>query len=244
MDSNSKVALEVFSKVIRRIKIDENVNQDLYRAVLTNSFVRSYLEEILDEMGLDLYVNEKNGVFIGPKPNNNVFGYKNDELRNELGLKNNSELYLTYFVIFTLISIFYIQSNYKTQVEFVTTKSLLDKVTEKLKPLSENCVINGEYEASFKMLNEIWESMPESLMKDSENVNYSDARGKTQTGFINRTMNFLIKQDLVVKDIHTSRYYITGRFEYMIERFFDDSNTNVVLMELLEEEIDREGLRG
>lgn len=243
MDANNKVALEVFSKVIRRIKIDDNTNQDLYKSVIANSFVRSYLEEMLDEMGLDLYVDEKIGVFVASKPNNYVFGYKNEEIKDELGLKNNSELYLSYFVIFTLISTFYIQSNYKTQVEFVTTKSLIDKVTEKLTPLSENCVITGEYEASFKALNTIWESMPESLKKDNENVNYDESRGRTKIGFINRIMTFLINQDLVIKESQTSRYYITGRFEHMIERFFDDSKTNSTLIELLEEEIDREGLR-
>ena len=244
MDANNKVALEVFSKVIRKVKINENTNYDLYRAVMTNSFVRAYLEEMLEEMGLDLYVDEKNGVFVAAKPNNNIFGYKNDELRSELSLKNNSELYLTYFVIYTLISVFYIQSNYKTQVEFVTTKSLIDKVTEKLTPLSDNCVISGDYEASFKMLNATWIGLAESSKKDNENVNFEDVRSKSQIGFVNRTLIFLMKQDLVVKDTQTARYYITGKFEHMIERFFDDSSTNAILMELLDEEIDREGLRG
>lgn len=243
MDSNNKTALEIFSKVIRRIKIDDNTNHELYRAVVTNSFVRAYLEEMLEEMGLDLYVNDKNGVFIAPKPNNDIFGYKNEELRGELLLKNNSELYLTYFIIFTLISTFYIQSNYKTQVEYVTTKSLLDKVNDKLKPLSDSCTLSGEYESSFKKLYSTWESFPESLRKDNENVNYDDNRGRTQIGFINRTMSFLIKQDLVLRDSPTGRYYITGRFEYMIERFFDDSNTNTVLMDLLDKEIERERLQ-
>ncbi|MDU1314241.1 MAG: DUF6063 family protein [Clostridium septicum] len=243
MDTNNKTALDIFSKVIRKIKIDDNTNHELYIAVVTNSFVRSYLEEMLEEMGLDLYVNERNGVFIAPKPNNDIFGYKNEGLRSELLLKNNSELYLTYFIIFTLISTFYIQSNYKTQVEYVTTKSLLDKVNEKLKPLSDSCIISGDYEASFKKLYAIWESFPESLRKDNETVSYDDVRGRTQIGLINRTMNFLIKQSLVMKDSPTGRYYITGRFEYMIERFFDDSNTDTVLMDLLDKEIERERLR-
>ena len=243
MDSNNRIALDIFSKLIRRIEIDSEHNSELYRAVINNSFVSSYLGEMLEEMGLDLYLNEKDGIFIAPKPNNNIFGYSNKELKDELSLQNNGELYLTYFIIFTLISTFYIQSNYKTEVEYVTTKSLLDKVTEKLTPLADNCSLSGEYEASFRNINSIWEGIPESLIKDNENVNYDDKRSRTKIAFINRTMAFLIKQKLVIKDSNTSRYYITGRFEYMIEKFFDDSNTNSILIDLLEEEIRREGLK-
>ncbi|MDU5107840.1 DUF6063 family protein [Clostridium sp.] len=241
MDSNTKIVLDIFTKLIRNIKINNTVNSDLLRVLITNSFVRADLEEILDMMDLTLFVTEKEGAFVSAKPNNTVFGFKNEELRNNLTLRNNTELYLVYFIIFTMISTFYVQSNYRTQVEYITTKSLLDKVEEKLKPLSDGCKIPSEYEASFKKLYSTWDGVAETLRKDKDIVNYDEKRGQSKISFINRTLDFLIKQGLVTKDSQTSRYYITGKFEGMIEQFFDDSNTNTVLMDLLNEQIEREG---
>lgn len=236
MDANYKVAIEIFTKVIRNIPVNEKSNQELYRMLITNSFVKANLEEILNMLDLDLYISEVDGVFVVTKPNNTIFGYKNQELKEEIGLRNNGELYLAYFIMYSVIATFYIQSNYRTQVEFITSKSLLDNVEEKLKALSDNCKLGVEYESSFKNLYSIWDTMSESAVKDKEEVNFDEGRGKTKLAIINKTLSFLVKQGLMEKDEHTSRFSITSKFEFVIERFFEDTNTNPMLMELLEEE--------
>ncbi|MGU8835477.1 DUF6063 family protein [Clostridium perfringens] len=241
MDENYKIALEIFTKVIRNIPINEKNNEDLYNALTRNSFVMTCLEELLSMLDLDLYINETDGVFVAAKPNNTIFGYKNQELKEKIGLRYNSELYLAYFIMYSVISTFYIQSNYRTQVEFITSKSLLDNVEEKLKALSENCNLSVEYESSFKNLYSVWSGMPESAIKDKDDVNFDEKRGKTKLSIVNKTLDFLVEQGFMDKDEHTSRFSINSKFEFVIERFFEDSNTNQVLIDLLEEEKEKIG---
>ena len=57
----------------------------------------------LKKMNLDIY-EYKNSLYVSAGQNNPVFGYTNEELRKELGVKLNRELYLAYFVIYNTIT--------------------------------------------------------------------------------------------------------------------------------------------
>ena len=104
MDFNTKTALEIFSNMIRNIPVNEKTNKDLYRNLITNSIVAAELDEIVEMYQLELYITETEGAFVIAKANNKVFGYTNEELRSRLGVKNNKELYLCYFVIYCIIA--------------------------------------------------------------------------------------------------------------------------------------------
>ncbi|MBE6049691.1 MAG: hypothetical protein E7214_03275 [Clostridium sp.] len=240
MDSNTKTALEIFSYLIRGIKVNNKNNKDLYRALLTNSIVNEELHEIVNMHDLELYVTDREGAFVIAKANNKVFGYTNDELRNKLGIKSNKELYLGYFIIYSIISSFYIQSNYKTQVEYITSMSLLNTVEKKLAAISSNdSLIETNEDHTFKAMYNYWSTeLIESNNKNKETVDFNEKRGKTRLSLINRILFFLVENEYMDKDEFTNRYSITSKFESIIERFFDDAETKTVLQKLLDEEIE------
>lgn len=74
-------------------------------------------------MNLNIY-EYNNGLYISVKENNNVFGYSNEELRQELGVKVNKDLYMAYFVIYNTITEFYSDTISSTYAEFVKLKML------------------------------------------------------------------------------------------------------------------------
>ena len=159
MDSNTKTSLEIFSYLIRGIKVNNKVNKDLYKTLLTNSLVNEELHEIVDMHDLELYITDKEGAFVVAKANNKVFGYSNEELRNKLGIKSNKELYLCYFIIYSVISSFYIQTNYRTQVEYVTSMSLLNTVEKRLSAIANNKTsLDSSEDHSFKAMYKYWDS--------------------------------------------------------------------------------------
>jgi hypothetical protein len=241
MDSNTKMALEIFSNMIRNVPVNEKINKDLYRSLLTNSIVAAELDEIVEMFQLELYITETEGAFVIAKANNKVFGYTNEELRSRLGAKNNKELYLCYFVIYCVIATFYIQSNYRTYVEYITSKSLLDRVEDKLTALATNTNIENVDDSSFKDMHKYWmNEMNESNNRNKETVDFNEKRGKTRLTLINKTLAFLVENKYMDKDEYTSRYSITPKFEYIVERFFDDAETKTVLQRLLDEEIEEQ----
>ena len=66
-----------------------------------------------------------NGLYISVKENNNVFGYSNEELRQELGVKVNKDLYMAYFVIYNTITEFYSDTISSTYAEFVKVEDVI-----------------------------------------------------------------------------------------------------------------------
>lgn len=240
MDSNTRTALEIFSNLIRGIKVNSRSNKDLYRALMANSIVYEELNEITRMHELELYVTEKEGAFVIAKANNKVFGYNNEELRSTLGAKNNKELYLSYFIIYCVISSFYIQSNYRTQVEYVTSMSLLNTVEEKLSALGSIEVESDMEESSFKAMYKYWNTeLIESNNKNKETVDFNEKRGRTRLALVNKTLSFLADNEFMDFDTFTNRYSITSKFGCIIERFFDDADTKTVLQRLLDEEIEK-----
>lgn len=240
MDSNTKTSLEIFSYLIRGIKVNNKVHKDLYKTLLTNSLVNEELHEIVDMHDLELYITDKEGAFVVAKANNKVFGYSNEELRNKLGIKSNKELYLCYFIIYSVISSFYIQTNYRTQVEYVTSMSLLNTVEKRLSAIANNKTsLDSSEDHSFKAMYKYWDSeLIESNNRNKESVDFNEKRGKTRLSLINRTLAFLVDNEYMEKDEFTNRYSITSKFEAIIERFFDDAETKTVLQKLLDEEIE------
>ena len=239
MDSNTKVALEILAKLVMNETINDKENKDLYKIIQTNYSVVNELQEMVELYELELYITDAAGIFIIPKINNKVFGYTNEELRHKLNVKNNKELYLSYFSIYCVISTFYIQSNYRTQVEYIDAKSLLNKVENRLRVLSNNADILSQKDFSFSEMYNYWTNeINESSSKNKERVDFSEKRGKTRIALINKTLLFLVDHQYMYKDEYTDRYSISKKFEYIIERFFDDVNTKTVLQELIDEEIE------
>lgn len=241
MDSNTRTALEIFSCVVRNIPVNGKQNSELFSILKRDSFVESELREIVDMFELDLYMNEEDGVFAVPKVQNKIFGYTNEELKAQIGLKNNTELYLCYFIVYCTISTFYIQNNFRTQAEYVQPISLQNKVNDRLKTLSENCDLGVEEQTSFKKLYTVWTNeYGTSSQSSKDTININDKRSKSQLALVNKTLTFLVDNKYMVKDEHNISYSITTRFEFIVERFFDESQGK--LQDMLDKELHAEGL--
>ena len=76
-------------------------------------------------------------------------------------------------------SYFYIQSNYRTQVEYITSKSLLDRVEDKLAVLANNTHVENTQDSSFKAMHKYWmDEMNESNNRNKETVDFNEKKVK------------------------------------------------------------------
>ena len=103
---NLDKALDIVSKLITGENVSERgENAALYQEYNNNAEVYDIVHMSLKKLNLNIY-EYNNGLYVSAGDNNRVFGYSNEELRNVLGLRVNKELYLAYFIIYNIITIY------------------------------------------------------------------------------------------------------------------------------------------
>lgn len=100
---NIEKALEISAKLAAGETVSEQgTNAALYQEYSTNPEVYDMVLLSLKKMELSVY-EYNNSLFAAPKAHGSLFGYSNEALRRELGLRTNGELYLAYFIIYNII---------------------------------------------------------------------------------------------------------------------------------------------
>ncbi len=213
-------ALDIVSKLINGENVSEKgANAAFYQEYNNNAEVYDIVNMSLKKMNLKLY-EYNNGLYVSAGENNTVFGYTNEELRKELGIKLNRELYLAYFVIYNTITEFYNDTSTATYAEFVRVEDVIDNVDKAILGIIDRkagIVLDEIEENSFKQIALSWEELPAATVEDQSGVR---AARNSKAGFVKMVFNFLVSQELLAES--GDRYYPTDRFRALIENYFDD----------------------
>ena len=146
-------------------------------------------------------------------------GYSNDELKKEIGVRLNKELFVCYFIIYNVITWFYNDTDNQTFNEYVKIEDIIKTVDAALSGVVNELsvvTLNEIEENSFKVIALLWEDLP---VVTNEETSARAARG-SKYGFTKMTMNFLIKQDLMVEN--EGRYYPKKRFHALVRNYFEE----------------------
>ena len=218
---NLDKAVEIFTILITGEEISSEHNVDLYENYRNNSEVYDILMSILNKSNLSLY-EFGNALYVTAGSGNRIFGFTNDELKKAIGLRLNRELYLAYFIIYNIITLFYKDSGSFSYTEYVRceeviaqTESAMQKVT---KDMHEQA-LNEIEENSFQTLAAMWEDM--SLVPSNEELASLKAARGSKTGFVKLVFNFLITQDLFFES--KGRYYVKPRFRALAENYYEEN---------------------
>jgi len=198
---------------------EKGENASLYQEYSSNSEVFDIVHMALKKMNLYVY-EYNNSLFVSPGENNRIFGYSNEELKKEIGVKLNKELYLSYFIIYNAITEFYSDSNSYTYSEFVRIEDIIKTVDISISGIidkSKGIILDEIEENSFKQIALVWDELPVTSMEDSTGIR---AARNSKVGFVKIVFNFLTNQELFVEA--QERYYPTDRFKALVENYFDD----------------------
>ena len=122
---NLDKALDIVSKLITGENVSERgANAALYQEYNNNGEVYDIVHMSLKKMNIHMY-EYANGLYVSAGENNRAFGYSNEELRREIGIRNNRELYLAYFVIYNVLTFFYQSSDSTAYSEFVRVEDII-----------------------------------------------------------------------------------------------------------------------
>lgn len=219
-DRNLSKALDIITKLItgEEISRDDKESRSLYEEYTTNGEVYDITNAICKKLNLSLYEFEYS-LFASAGENNRVFGYSNDELKKEIGVKLNRELFLCYFIIYNVITWFYHDTGNYTLNEYVKIEDLIHSVDSSLATVTEQLsvlALNEVEENSFKMVALVWEDLPAA---SGDETAVRAARG-SKYGFVKMTMNFLIKQELMIES--EGRYYPRKRLRALTKNYFEE----------------------
>lgn len=222
-------ALDIVSKLIIGEEITSKKNIALYEDYQTSSKVYELVQEILKKMNLSLY-EYGDGLYIGAGENNGIFGYSNEALKKELGVRLNKELFLCYFIIYHVMMEFYTDTNATSFVEFTRIEDVIHSVDKTVSMiLGEDFSYFSEEETeSFKTVALLWDEL--DTAGGSEDSVIRSAKN-SKVGYAKLVFNFLVGQELFTEV--EGRYYPNNRFKALMENYYDDYKGR--LHELLEQ---------
>lgn len=211
-------ALDIVSVLITGGEIQRNgANDALYQEYATGSEVYDNVNAILKKLNINIY--EYNyGLYITAGNGNKIFGYTNEELKKELGIKLNRELYMCYFIIYTIMTRFYKTGGGSTFTEYIKPEEIINGVDGLLSNIIGSLNVMGidEIEAdSFKELALVWEDMPMVITEESA----LRAGRSSKAGFVKLVLNFMQSQGLLLES--EGRYYPKDRFKAIMENYYN-----------------------
>ena len=218
---NLEKALDIVSALFMGESVaSKGNNAMLYEEYSHNSEVYDGVMQIFKKLDINLY-EYNDALFISSGSNNRVFGFSNEELKRIMGLRLNKELFLTYFIMYNIITEFYRDSAGSTYLEYLRTEDVIRAVNASLGGMIDHSkgIIMEETEAdSFKALALLWDELPDVSVEDKSGQR---AAKNSRTGFIKLTFNFLVSQNLFTEA--EERYYPTDRFRAIAENYFEEN---------------------
>ncbi len=218
VDRELDKALEIVSVLITGGEIKKsNEYANLYEEFTNNAGVYEMVMASLKKFNISLF-EYKDGLYVSPGENNKIFGYTNDEIKKELGVRLNRELYLCYFIIYNIITKFYNSSGSSTFTEYVKMEDIVSSVDLNLKEIMLNInfmSLEDIEQDSFKEIAVTWEDMPVAASEE----NSKRAGRSSKLGFVKLVFNFLVSQKLMIES--EGRYYPKDKFAAMITEYFE-----------------------
>ncbi len=216
---NLEKAMAIYAALITGETVGAGSRPDLYEAYTTQAEVYDILHMLLEETNLSLY-EYKNTLFISPGSGNRVFGFTNDELKRAIGLRLNRELFLAYFIIYAVMTLFYEDTASDAALAYVRTDQVIDQVTALFAGVlgdGSSVVLGAAEEDSMQALALLWDELP--LVTDNEDLSTLKAARGSKTGMVKLVFNFLLTQQLFAEN--GGKYYITDRMRALVEGYYE-----------------------
>lgn len=214
-------ALDIYAALITGQDISRSnpETRELYEEFYSNSAVYDITTKLLKKLNLSVYEYEES-IYITAGEGNRIFGYTNDDMKRQLGLRLNKELYMVYFIMYNTLLLFYQDSATYQVKEYVKLEDILNQVGDYLSAITQDISVYAMdeiSEESFKSLALLWDELPTVTSDDKDKNRASRA---SRTGYVKLALNFLISQKLFLEV--EGRYYPTNRFKAVVENYFEE----------------------
>lgn len=222
-------ALAILKALLQGEEVSKNSNVYLFNKYRHSTDVEDMLVHIAAKLELRVYSgNDK--LFVCPQVGSRLFGWSNEELRNRISyIANNSELFTGYFIIMTLITMFYREAYPDTPVVYIKMSDLVDNVNRRVDILQEMDnleTVSQENQFDFADLCRVWQRLPDAR----EGV----AGGKNdKVAFVENICKFLHSEKLIVLDNQQHIIYPSQRFKTIIWNYYEERDNRRDLLSFI-----------
>lgn len=226
-----KKAFEIFLKLLEKSGISSEEYPEYFEALEDEE--TEYVLRLIEEEADILIIRTGDSMFYSPGTENTLFGYKNEELRKEMRLDNNTELYTAYIVILGILIKFYSGENYNSKCRTILKIEELEQfITSKMAAAAREehpDERDEELKFNFTDVSEYWLNMP---AYDERIVRHAASKG-TRISLISRVLSFLENQGLVNVD-NDSDIFTTTRMDAVVTGYYPESARKKEILSYIE----------
>ena len=221
-EGNIDIALEIIYTLLAGEEISRESNQELYNQYRNNIEIESLSMKIAKKMGFEIYDMDKS-LTLCVMPNNKIFGYTNEDLKNKLKqLNRNDDIYLMYFIILTLITCFYKESGFNSPRDYISLEELINTINIKFDNLVKEDIEkeSKEHQYNFIDIKRVWERLPDARLE------INGVAKNDKISFVKLILRFLQEENLIHYEEERKIITITNRFKAIVYFYFEYSKDN------------------
>ncbi len=219
-------ALAILKALLQGEEVGKGSNAYLFNKYRHSTEVEDMLFHIAGKLELRIYSSQER-LFICPEVGSRLFGWSNEELRSRISyISTNSELFTGYFIIMTLITMFYREAYPDTPVAYIKMSDLVENVDRRLEALRDRDdldTVSRENQLDFAEICRIWQRLPDAR----EGV----AGGKNdKVAFVENICKFLQTEKLIGLDTQQRIIYPNERFKTIIWNYYEERDNRSDLL--------------
>lgn len=222
-------ALAILKVLLQGEEVSKTRNVLLYEKYRYSTDIEEMLYHVAGKLELRIYCGNDR-LFICPEVGSKLFGWTNQELKERIPyISNNSELFTGYFIIMTLITMFYREAFPDTPVAYIKINDLINSIIKRFDTLlqMENLErVSEENQFDFSEICRVWRRFPDAR----EGV----VGGKNdKIAFVEVICRFLCEEKLIVVDWIQRIIYPTERFKTIIWNYYEDRDNRKDLLSFI-----------
>lgn len=219
-------ALDILKALLQGEEVSRNKNTLLYEKFRYSTDVEEMLNHMAHKLELRIYMGNDR-LFICPEAGSRLFGWSNEELRDKIPyIITNSELFTGYFIIMTLITMFYKEAYPDTPIAYIKLSDLVEAVSVRFGNLIKTVnpeEISQEKQFDFTEICRVWQRLPDAREGVSGGKN-------DKIAFVEVILRFLHSEKLVIFDTEQKIVYPTERFRTIIWNYYEDNENRKDLL--------------
>ncbi len=219
-------ALEILKVLLQGEEISKSKNVLLFEKYRYNTEIEEMLHHIAGKLEIRVYLGQDK-LFTCPEAGSRLFGWTNEELRSRISyVSRNEELFLCYFIIMVLITMFYREAYPDTPVAYVKISDLIENVRKRfdtLVKLDNLEKISVDNNFNFVEVARVWRGLADAREGVSSGKN-------DKINFVENVCRFLEGEKLIIFDKERRLIFPDDRFKTIIWHYYEERDNRSDLL--------------
>ncbi len=234
MDYSQKTvetSLELLKELLEKPVVDMENNEALVSRVRFDQDVISLWKEVIEPVFQVKLITLTDKFYLTTGWTGGIFGYSNEEMRRQLGVETNRELYLCSFIVLTMLAAFYDSEDSTAPArESMILSDLQELVSENLLELGRDEyveVMEDETRVNLREPAEFWLDLPYQKSDVDQH-----RRSKSQLAYLLKTMDFLQKHGLV-RLVRDRQVFPEERLHNLVSNYYNNVDHKNEILETI-----------